>query len=129
MKCNIKAMPYGFMIYWDEVEDAVRYYVHLLIGDSRSEDGNNINALERFQEIALVEHDKYTKYHSFVNLAKIDYKNRSNRSEKSGLNYYIYVEAEDRNGNIIDKTSREKVVIETFSNTHNGTLVISNVEY
>ena len=120
MKCNIKAMLYGFMIYWDEVEDAARYYVHLLIGDSRSEDGKNINALEKFQEIALVEHDKYTKYHSFVNLAKIDYKKSR---EKSGLNYYVYVEVEDRNGNIIDKTSREKVVIETFSNTDNGTLV------
>ena len=125
MKCNIIAMLYGFMIYWDEVDDAVRYYVHLLIGDSRSEDGNNIYALERFQEIALVEHDKYTKYHSFINLAKIDY----NNGEKSGLNYYVYVEAEDRNGNIIGKTSREKVVIETFSNTPRGTLVRSIVEY
>lgn len=124
MKCNIKAMLYGFMIYWNEVENAARYYVHLLIGESYSGAENDINSGVKFQEIDLVEHDKFTKYHSFINLAKIDYNNR----EKTGINYYVYVEAEDRDGKIIDKTWKTRVVVETFSNTDHGTLVRSIVE-
>lgn len=34
MNVYISSMLNGFMVYWDGVEDAARYYVHLLVGDT-----------------------------------------------------------------------------------------------
>lgn len=33
MNISIKGFLNGLMVYWDGVQDASRYYVHLLIGD------------------------------------------------------------------------------------------------
>ena len=55
-----------------------------------------------------------TKYHSFINLAKIDKElvyrpgYRDEVLEDTGRSYYIFVEAEDREGNIFDKSDTIK---------------------
>ena len=81
---------------------------------------------ESYHEIGLVEVDRNTKYYSFNNLAKIDkVRNNNNGLSPTGKNYYVYVEAEDKNGKIISKTDNVCAVVETFSNTYNGTLIVS----
>lgn len=118
MKVIVKSLLNGLMVYWDENLDAARYYVHLLIGDKHRnevyENGRMTTKFgkETFQEIALVEVERNIKYHSFINLAKIDQLERSANSGyrmtgiETGLNYYVVVEAEDKAGIIIDKSSK-----------------------
>ena len=61
MNISIKGFLNGLMVYWDGVQDASRYYVHLLIGDKHRkevfENGRMVTKYgdETFQEIALVE--------------------------------------------------------------------------
>lgn len=118
MKVIVKSLLNGLMVYWDENLDAARYYVHLLIGDKHRnevyENGRMTTKFgkETFQEIALVEVERNIKYHSFINLAKIDQLEPSANSGyrmtgiETGLNYYVVVEAEDKAGIIIDKSSK-----------------------
>lgn len=100
------------MAYWEEVKDASRYYVHLEIGH-----GNN-DEME-YQEIKLVECDRHTKTFSFQGLSKINrtypnYLDMTNKGYETGLNYYIYVEAENKDGNIIDKSEKVMQKVVTF---------------
>lgn len=118
MKVIVKSLLNGLMVYWDENLDAARYYVHLLIGDKHRnevyENGRMTTKFgkETFQEIALVEVERNIKYHSFIKLAKIDQLEPSANSGyrmtgiETGLNYYVVVEAEDKAGIIIDKSSK-----------------------
>lgn len=81
---------------------------------------------ETFLEIAVVETERNIKYYSFTNLAKIDQeypperlrhrKDGYSRDYSTSKNYYIYVEAEDKNGNIIFKS--EKVEGSVFVSEH-----------
>ena len=122
MNISIKGFLNGLMVYWDGVQDASRYYVHLLIGDKHRkevfENGRMVTKYgdETFQEIALVEVERNMKYYSFTNLAKIDqgepgatggYVSGRVSGVDTGKNYYIFVEAEDRSGEIIAKSEKE----------------------
>ena len=99
MNIEVKSLVSGLMAYWDEVPEATRYFVHLLIGYT-SEEGKTT-----YQEIAVVEVPRNIKYHSFLNLAEF----RNDGAPRS--NYYIYVEAEDRTGNIIAKTDKRRGIV------------------
>ena len=107
------------MEYWDKVEDAAIYYVHLLIGEKHAESkiiAGRVTSIktekETYKEIAIIEVPRNITYHSFVNLAKIDQNKPSSNGgyrcsgSQTGKNYYIYVEAEDRMGNTISKTDK-----------------------
>ena len=132
MNAYISSMLYGFMVYWDEEKDAARYFVHLLIGDENVtkeiinyRDNKVKKRVETYQEIDLVEVERSKKYYTFANLAKIDVvRNHNNDLDSTGKNYYVFVEAEDKNGKIIAKTEKVCAIVETFSNTGNGTLII-----
>lgn len=124
MNIYIESLLNGLMAYWDEEKDAARYYVHLLIGDKHlTRDVINgrqtlVEGEETFKEIALIELERNIRYCSFNNLGKIDQKNPDERMRhglcgyskdySTGKNYYIYVEAEDKNGKIISKSNKEK---------------------
>ena len=130
MNAYIEPMLHGFMVYWDEEKEAARYYVHLLIGDKHQTFNLSgrvqTTGIETYQEIGLVEVDRNTKYYSFNNLAKIDkVRKYENGLSPTSKNYYVYVEAEDKNGKIISKTDKVCAVVETLSNTSIGTLIIS----
>ena len=109
----------GIMAYWDKVEDAAIYYVHLLIGEKHVESKiieGRVTSIktekETYKEIATIEVPRNITYHSFLNLAKIDQNKPSSNGgyrccgSQTGKNYYIYVEAEDRMGNTISKTDK-----------------------
>lgn len=109
----------GIMAYWDKVEDAAVYYLHLIIGEKHTEpemiSGRATSTKmekETYKEIATIEVPRNIMYYSFLNLAKID-QNKPSYSmgcrcsgTQTGKNYYIYVEAEDRKGNTISKTDK-----------------------
>lgn len=114
MKANVLGMNNGLMVYWEEIKEAAQYYVHLLIGDINKheefKDGRYeiVEEPEKRQEIALICVERNIKYYSFTDLARIDrrsvYKYNVGRcEEETGRNYYIFVEAENREGKIIDK--------------------------
>ena len=71
-----------------------------------------LSYIETYKEIATIEVPRNITYYSFLNLAKIDQNNPSGHNgyhctgTQTGKNYYIYVEAEDRMGNIISKTDK-----------------------
>ena len=100
LKCRVRSMPNGLMAFWEEIEEAAVYHVHLIIGEKekrRGEFGCILYGEEKFSEIALVDVQREFKYHSFTDLAHGFY---SNDIEFS---YHIVVEAEDRTGKIIAK--------------------------
>ena len=124
MKVDVEGLLNGLMVYREKVDDAARYYVHLLIGDvhltNKVINGiqTKVSDKETFQEIALVEVDRNINYHSFKNLGKIDQEYPRERIRRglsgyskdytTGKNYYIYIEAEDNNGKIISKSEKVK---------------------
>lgn len=132
MDVYVESLLNGLMVYWNEVKNAVRYYVHLLIGDKHQEKEiiqgmqTYVYGKETFLEIAVVEIEWNIKYYSFTNLAKIEQeypperlrhrKDGYSRDYSTGKNYYIYVEAEYKNGNIIFKS--EKVEGSVFVSEH-----------
>lgn len=81
MNLNVRKTFYGLMLYWNKVENAAVYHVHLSIN-------NGYGAVISLQEIASVDVPRNIMYYSFSNLGD--------------LHYFISVEAEDRNGNIIE---------------------------
>ena len=116
MIARVISMVNGLMIYWNEVENAAVYHVHLLIGDKNRHmehrDGVQkwVEDEEKFQEIDCVDVERKTKYYSFVNLAPIHFEMVLRHyewiRESTGRNYYLFVEAEDRNGYILDQSDR-----------------------
>ena len=84
------------MVYWTDVEEAARYYVHLWISTGY---GDKIKQIE----LEVVEVERTKKYYTFTNLANIindDYGNPKSHY------YYCFVEAEDSKGNIIEKSNQ-----------------------
>lgn len=117
MNVKVYGLIEGLMVYWDEVKNAAAYHVHLFIGDwnRRKEVVNGIQTVvedkkQKMQEIALIDVDRNYKYCSFKNLARIHVTHTSGihgiRREETGLEYYVLVEAEDRQGNVIDSSDK-----------------------
>lgn len=118
MNVRVYGLVEGLMVSWDEVKEAARYHIHLYIGDwhRHTEIINGyrqvVNAKKQeIKEIALVDVDRNFKYYSFKGLAKIHFELSSSGSgvasvcrTETGRNYLIKVEAEDRNGEIIDSS-------------------------
>ena len=127
MKSRVIGMNNGLMVYWEEIKQAAQYHVHLLIGDKNRHQENQNGCLrwveekEKFQEIALIDIDRTIKYHSFINLARIDKELVHNGYGDevlvgTGRSYYIFVEAEDREGNILDKSDTIKCHVKEMLN-------------
>ncbi len=104
IKTNIKSIKYGFMVWWKNIEGAACYNIKLYIGTDVEKDKYGICLKREYDEIAVVEKDRKTLYHSFVNLARVS----SSYGRTTNLNYYIKVEAEDREGNILAQSSTLK---------------------
>ncbi len=128
MNVKVYGLIEGLMVCWDEVKDAAVYHVHLFIGDwnRRMEVINGQQKVvtdkkQKFQEIALVDVDRNLKYYSFKNLPRIHvnfmYSIHGRIREETGLDYYLFVEAEDRQGKIIDSSDK---VVGRVSSIDNG---------
>lgn len=81
---KVKSFPSGFMVWWKKLNDAALYTIRLFINQD---------------EIDVITKERTTSYHSFINMARID--RLSDYGNSTGLNYYVTVVAEDREGKII----------------------------
>ena len=81
---KVKSFPSGFMVWWKKINDAALYTIRLFINQD---------------EIDVITKERTTSYHSFVNMARIH--QTSDYGSSTGLNYYVTVVAEDREGKII----------------------------
>ena len=117
MKIRVCGLVEGLMVYWDEVENAAQYHVHLFIGDWNSHteliNGSRKwvhDEKETVKEIAVVDVDRNFKYYSFKGLARIHVEfavdSYGRHTVETGRHYYVMVEAEDRNGNIIEASDK-----------------------
>lgn len=104
----------GIMAYWDDVNIAARYIVTLYINDN---------------DISTRINERTEKYCAFTGLAAIDGVTRGttrvlstayqhivggsySSSSHSGFDYYVRVQAEDRNGNIIAQSNKIKCSVQ-----------------
>ena len=39
LKCRVRSMPNGLMAFWEEIEEAAVYHVHLIIGEKEKRRG------------------------------------------------------------------------------------------
>lgn len=98
------------MVIWSDVKDAARYYVHLsfaIYNDSQ------YRTLVDEIELSSVEVERNKKYHTFLDILYVG-SNHVMRYAKENVQrpYYSYnafVEAEDKNGNIIEKSEKYDV--------------------
>lgn len=81
---KVKSFPSGFMVWWKKINDAALYTIRLFINQD---------------EIDVITKERTTSYHSFANMARIH--QTSDYGSSTGLNYYVTVVAEDREGKII----------------------------
>lgn len=81
---KVKSFQSGFMVWWKKINDAALYTIRLFINQD---------------EIDVITKERTTSYHSFVNMARIH--QTSDYGSSTGLNYYVTVVAEDREGKII----------------------------
>ena len=109
-----------FMAWWNKLAAAVRYTVKLHIRTTKDGDyknGKQLPPTTKTQEIAVVQKDRHTAYHTFTDLTKLPYNREDKRYKANSYSYSYYsyavetksvyvvtVEAEDREGNIIAKS-------------------------
>ncbi len=93
-------IPYGGMVWWKKIDEAARYLVYLYIAEK-----------EIYNEIACVEKDRQTLYHTFEGLAMINKVWDGYRCcwRNTDYAYYVSIAAEDRNGNIIAESQNIKL--------------------
>lgn len=108
---QVKAHPmlYGVMVVWDEVDDAVRYFVNLKIEHRRLNMWNNYETM-CLKTIKTFEVDRNQLYASIDKLAYLN------------LNEYIYhvsVVAEGKDGNKVDE-SGDTFMVERYVQSHYG---------
>ncbi len=113
MNLICKPLMNGIMAYWTEVENAAVYNVTLYINE---------------QAISTRINERTEKYCTFTGLAAIDgvtvhtisssarsiIGGRSGLPTHSGCDYYVKVEAENRNGEIIDSSEKVKCSVREF---------------
>ena len=116
MNLVCKPLMNGIMAYWDEVEDAVAYNITLYINE---------------QAISKRINERTELYCTFTGLAAVDGVTRRTISaaarstvnvvgggysspQHSGYDYYVKVEAENRNGEIIESTDKVKCAVREF---------------
>jgi len=118
--CSVNSLKNGFMVYWKEIKNAACYHVHLIVGDTKKEykivkgQISVIKKKEEFLEIALVDIPRNIKYYSFINLPEIQYTKKPfyrTNDHETGKNFYVVVEAEDREGKIVAQSERLLAVV------------------
>lgn len=116
MHLSCKPLMNGIMAYWTEVKNAAAYNITLYINE---------------QAISKRVNDRTEMYCTFTGLAAVDGITRHTISaaaasiecvsgggysspQHSGKDYYVKVEAENRNGKIIDSSDKIKCAVREF---------------
>ena len=122
MKLICKPLLNGIMAYWEKVDEAARYTVSLYINE---------------QVISTRSNDRNEMYTTFNGLAAIDGTTKGLFSSlqgtvasagrhvvgasysrpqpiHSGMDYYVQVQAENRGGEVIDSSDKQKCTVKEF---------------
>ena len=109
MNLIFRPLLQGIMAYWDEVPNAAIYTIKLFINEKM---------------ISRKINERTELYCSFNGLAPIDgitdsviqssIGNYYRRPSHSGLDYYVKVEAEDKNGKILEQSEKVKCSVMTL---------------
>lgn len=119
MELVCKPLMNGIMAYWSEVEDAACYNVTLYINkqaiskriNPRTELYCTFNGLAAID--GITKNTIITAANSTVNVVRGSGYGFST-PQHSGWDYYIEVEAEDRDGNIIEKSEKVRCTVREF---------------
>lgn len=111
---NLKCYPIfnGIMAWWSSVEDAARYIVTLYINDAPISE-KIVERTEKYCSFTgLAAIDGQTRgAASSISLAASHMGNRVGTSPHSGLDYFIKVQAENRNGELIAASFKVKSTV------------------
>lgn len=98
------------MVIWSDVKDAARYYVHLSFAIY-----NNLQYRTLVDEIELssVEVERNKKYYTFPDILSVTsnhvMRHAKENVQRPDFSYNVFVEAEDKNGNIIEISEKYDV--------------------
>ena len=122
MKLICKPLLNGIMSYWEKVEEAASYTVSLYINDqiisTRINDRNEMYAT--FSGLAAIDgvtEGLFSSLQGTVASAGCNYVGVSyscSRPTHSGKDYYVKVQAENRNGEEIDSSNKVKCSVKEF---------------
>ena len=122
MKLICKPLLNGIMSYWEKVEEAASYTVSLYINDqiisTRINDRNEMYAT--FSGLAAIDgvtEGLFSSLQETVASAGCNYVGVSysrSRLTHSGKDYYVKVQAENRNGEEIDSSNKVKCSVKEF---------------
>lgn len=122
MKLICKPLLNGIMACWEKVEEAASYTVSLYINDqvisTRINDRNEMYAT--FSGLAAIDgvtKGLFSSLQGTVALAGRHVVGASYSRPQpthSGMDYYIQVQAENRNGEIIDSSDKQKCTVKDF---------------
>lgn len=119
MKLVCKPLMNGIMVYWSEVENTASYNVTLYINNQaiskkvnpRTELYCTFNGLAAID--GITKNTIITAASSTVHVVRPSGFSYST-SQHSGQDYYVDVVAEDRDGNIIEKSEKVKCAVREF---------------
>lgn len=126
MKLICKPLLNGIMAYWEKVEEAASYTISLYINDqvisTRINDRNEMYAT--FSGLAAIDGVTTGMFSSLQrsvasagrNVVCIGGGGGYSRPQPthSGMDYYVQVQAENRNGEIIESTNKVKCAVREF---------------
>lgn len=102
VELDIHKLPTGFMVWWKKFDDAACYTLRLYVGKGII-----------YNEIDVITKERQTAYHSFLNLPQTDTNHPVYGSVKnaSAFHYYVSLEAENRQGEIVARSGKIKVEV------------------
>lgn len=112
MNLICKPLLQGIMAYWDEVPNTAIYTIKLFINEKIiSKKTNERTELYcSFNGLAPIDGTTYSVIPRDVPVSIGGYRGSSH----SGLDYYVQVEAEDRNGEILEQSKKVKCSVKTL---------------
>jgi len=145
MNVIVRSMINGFTVIWDKVDNAARYIVRLYVKDftvnpeyRRPGYGSSFDTvagvvLNSTKEIDVVEIERSKSYISFVNMAELSIIRYGQYYSISGfdsaMNYYVKIEAENKNGDLIETSKETVCLIKIPRNGENGIYYADEVKW
>lgn len=126
MKLICKPLLNGIMAYWEKVEEAARYTVSLYVNEqiisTKINDRNELYAT--FNGLAAIDGTTEGLFSSLQGTVASAGRNvvhvgggggySRSRPTHSGMDYYVQIQAENRNGEIIDSSDKQKCTVKDF---------------
>lgn len=120
MRLVCKPLMNGIMAFWEEVPEAARYNVYLYVNDQRiyTKVNERTELYYSFLGLAAIDGVTNSKLGSVAHAASLAGYNgirpTSKPPQHSGFDYYVQVEAENRNGEIVEVSEKIRSTVKEF---------------